>query len=144
MHTRVIRRSVAAAFLAVCLGGLVPLPLAWPAGADPAPMPCPRCGNVELAPDGLLASARSQMDTLNSPDEVPEPCTVDREPYLGKTGYVRWRLTATEQETWDRIYSGDETTTWYRKECYFPDIDAEYGVLYDVVEFDAISPATVS
>jgi hypothetical protein len=137
-----IRSAIVAVLLGMSLAGLSPA--AEPAGAQPEPAPCPRCGNVALAPDGLLASAESQMATLNSGEDNPQPCTVDSEPYLGKTGYIRWRLTATEQETWDIIYNGDETTTWYRKECYFPDVDAVYGYLYDVVEFDSISPTTVA
>ena len=143
MHTGLIRGALAAVLLGVSLIGVSSATAAAPAQAD-QPAPCARCGNVELAPDGLLASARSQMDTLNSGESNPQPCTVDSAPYQGHTGYVRWRLTATEQETWDIIYDGDETTTWYRRECFFPDVDATYGYLYDVVEFDSISPTTVA
>lgn len=116
-----------------------------PAAAQPQEESCFRCeGDVALTSDGLLASARSQMDQLNSAEVVREPCTSEADVYEGQTGYIRWRLTATEQETWDRIYDGDETTTWYRQECFFPDAGREYGELLDLQEFDAVSPETVA
>jgi hypothetical protein len=143
MYSRMIRLALVCGLLVGPAALLVHR--ADPATAQPVNNgPCGSCGNVAMTPDGLLAAARSQMDELNGAEARREPCTDDAPQYAGHTGYIRWRLTAVEQETWDRIYNGDETTTWYRQECYFPEVDQVYGVLLDVQEFDAISPQTIA
>lgn len=145
MHTW-LTRAIAALAIVSAVGALdVSIASEQAAAQDPGPV-CPRCDSgVALTPDGLLANARSQMNLINSAEAARVPCTSDHADFEGQTGgYIRWRLTRVDQDTWDEIYDGDETSTWYRQECYFPDSGEVYGDLLEVQEFDAVSPQTLA
>ncbi len=129
-----------------------------PAAAQDGPGagPCATCtGAVTPTPEGLLAQARSEMAELNSVANDPPPCTDESNDYVGTEdgandgtvqheGYLQYRLTAVAQEDWDAAYGGDDSSTFYRLECFLPGVSSPWGLLVDVVEFQAVNPQVLA
>jgi hypothetical protein len=99
-----------------------------------------------MTSDSVIASARAQMGVLNyeASGGQPPACTGESGRHAGRTGQLRWRLTANPQEYWDERYDGDDSTIWYRQECFVPELDDQFGELRELRPFDAITPQNIA